>query len=103
MTLLGFIGPQEIILILIIGLFAFILPIIALVDILSNKFEGNNKLIWVLVVIFVNLLGAILYFAIGRQQKLPRKKKTCIKLSTGYQINSELILLEGEPDKKILY
>ena len=72
MTLLGFIGPQEIIIILISILLAGILPIIALVDILTNKFEGNNKLIWVLVVIFVYMLGAILYFLIGRKQRLPK-------------------------------
>lgn len=69
MTYLGMIGPWQIIIIA----FAFlgIIPtIIALIDILKNKFEGNNKLIWVLVVLFFNLIGAILYFTIGRKQKI---------------------------------
>ncbi len=70
MTLLGFIGPQEIILILIISLFLFILPIIALVDIIRNEFTGNNKIVWVLIVIFFNIIGSILYFLMGKNQKV---------------------------------
>lgn len=64
------IGAWQSILIL-ITLFIFILPsIIALVDILRNEFTSNNKLVWVLVVLLGNFLGAILYFIIGRKQKL---------------------------------
>lgn len=70
MILLGFIGPQEIILLLLLSVFLFILPIIALVDIVKNEFEGNNKIVWVLIVIFFNIIGSILYFLIGRKQKL---------------------------------
>ena len=50
--------------------FIFILPIIALIDILKSDFKGNDKLIWVLVVIFLSLLGVLLYYTIGRQQKI---------------------------------
>lgn len=67
MILLGFIGPQEILLVLLFGL---ILPIAAIVDIVRNDFEGNNKLIWVLIVIFFNIIGSVLYFLIGRKQRL---------------------------------
>lgn len=70
MVPLGFIGPQETVIILLISLFLMIFPLIALIDILRSDFEGNNKLIWVIVVIFFNLLGSILYFLIGRNQKL---------------------------------
>ena len=41
-----------------------------LVDILKNKFEQNDKLIWVLVVIFIPILGSILYLFIGRNKKI---------------------------------
>jgi uncharacterized membrane protein YdjX (TVP38/TMEM64 family) len=44
--------------------------IIALVDILRHQFTGNNKLIWTLVVLFTSIIGALLYFYIGRKQKL---------------------------------
>lgn len=69
MILLGFVGPQEII-ILLLGLLLFVLPVIALVDIIRNEFTGNNKLIWVLIVIFFNILGSILYFIMGKNQKI---------------------------------
>lgn len=63
------IGPFQLIIIL-ITLFIFVIPtIIALVDILRNEFIGNNKTVWVLVVLFGSILGAILYFIIGRKQK----------------------------------
>lgn len=55
---------------LLIFLAIFIIWLIALVDILRSEFTGYNKIIWLLVVLFVPLLGAILYFIIGRKQKL---------------------------------
>lgn len=63
------IGSWQIILIL-IAVLGIIPTIIALIDILKNKFEENNKIIWVLVVLFFNFIGAILYFTIGRKQKI---------------------------------
>jgi hypothetical protein len=70
MNLLAFIGLQELIVILLIVPVFLIIPIIALVDILKNEFTGNNKLIWVLVVLLSWIIGAILYFFIGRKQKI---------------------------------
>ncbi|MEM1973528.1 MAG: PLD nuclease N-terminal domain-containing protein [Thermoplasmata archaeon] len=66
-------GSSEIV---ILGL-TFLIPIVvlifwiwALVDIIRSEFPGSNKVIWILVVIFVPLIGMILYFLIGRKQKL---------------------------------
>ncbi len=73
MQILGFIGPQEIIIILLIVPIFLIIPIVALVDILKSEFEGNNKIIWVLVLLFLWIIGAILYFIIGRDQKIKKK------------------------------
>ncbi len=69
MIYLGMIGPWQII-ILTFVLLGIIPTIIALIDILKSKFNGNDKIVWVLVVLFFNLIGAILYFTIGRKQKL---------------------------------
>jgi hypothetical protein len=56
-------------------MFFFLVPwIVALVDISSNEFTGNNKLTWVLVVALTGILGALLYFIIGLRQKLPKDK-----------------------------
>lgn len=70
--LLGFMGSQEIVIILLVSLVLFVIPIIALVDILKNDFKGNNKLIWVLVILLTWLLGAVLYYFIGRKQKIDK-------------------------------
>ena len=70
MQLVGFIGPMEIILVLSVSLVMFVIPIIALIDILRSEFVGNNKLIWVLVILLTWILGAILYYFIGRKQKI---------------------------------
>ncbi|HKL32238.1 MAG TPA: PLD nuclease N-terminal domain-containing protein [Tangfeifania sp.] len=72
MMLLGFMGPQEIVIVLLVSLVMFVIPIIALIDILRNDFEGNNKIIWVIVILLTWLLGAILYYFIGRQQKVEK-------------------------------
>jgi hypothetical protein len=50
----------------------FALWLIALVDVLRNEFTGNNKIVWLLTVIFVPLIGAIAYFFIGRKQRVAR-------------------------------
>lgn len=70
MNIAGFIGSQELIIILLVSSVMFVLPIIALVDILKNEFEGNNKLIWVIVILLSWFIGAVLYYFIGRKQKL---------------------------------
>jgi hypothetical protein len=51
---------------------AFMFWIWALVDILKNEFTGSNKLIWILAVIMVPMIGMILYWFIGREQRIPR-------------------------------
>jgi len=68
MTLLGIISGAEIIILIL--LFVLLLPFIALVDILKSKFEGNTKVIWVIVVIFFPVIGTFLYFLIGKNQKI---------------------------------
>jgi hypothetical protein len=45
--------------------------LIAAIDILKNRFESDmDKLIWILVVLFVSLIGPILYWCIGTKQKV---------------------------------
>lgn len=64
---MGNLGFQELVLILIV----LLLPVIALIDILKSSFrESVNKIVWVLVVILLPILGTILYFAIGRNQRI---------------------------------
>jgi hypothetical protein len=41
-----------------------------LIDALRYEFSGQNKVIWILSIIFLNLLGSILYVIIGRKQRI---------------------------------
>nr|WP_313800047.1 PLD nuclease N-terminal domain-containing protein [uncultured Allomuricauda sp.] len=66
MIQLGMIGPWQIMLILC----GFLIPIIALIDVIRNDFKKNNKIVWILVILFTNLLGVILYFIFGTSQKI---------------------------------
>ena len=52
----------------IIALF-FLLPFIAIIDILNSKFEGNDSILMALIVIFIPF-GAILYFFIAPSRKI---------------------------------
>ena len=73
METLGFVSSGELMLIFLIAISGLIflgLALIALLDVLRNEFTGNNKLIWVLVILFLQPIGAILYFIIGRQNKI---------------------------------
>ncbi|GHA74729.1 PLDc N-terminal domain-containing protein [Pontibacter akesuensis] len=43
----------------------------ALIDVLRSDFKsGTDKLVWVVAIIFVPLLGALLYLLFGRSQKV---------------------------------
>lgn len=59
---------------IIVSVFLFLptlLWIITLVDILKSNFkDSNNKILWVLVVILLPVIGSILYFIIGKNQKI---------------------------------
>ena len=64
------IASTELTLILFIVLILLILPLICVIDIVKNQFGGNDKLVWVIVVIFLPIIGALLYLLIGRKQKI---------------------------------
>jgi hypothetical protein len=46
-----------------------ILPIIAIIDIVNSKFQGNDALLMVLIVIFIPF-GSILYFVLAPSRKI---------------------------------
>jgi hypothetical protein len=54
----------------------FIIWLLALIDILRSEFSGSNKLIWFLTVTFLPLIGSILYFFIGDNQKIKHPVST---------------------------
>lgn len=49
--------------------------IYAIVDIARAEFEGDNKMIWLLIVILVGFIGALIYFMVGRSKKITKEEK----------------------------
>lgn len=39
-----------------------------LIDCLMREFNGSDKIVWVLVIIFLSIIGALIYFFVGRKQ-----------------------------------
>lgn len=66
MITLGMVGPWQWIIII----FGVLIPIIVLIDVIRNDFTKNNKLIWILVILFTGLIGTLLYLMFGTQQKI---------------------------------
>ncbi|WP_071459560.1 PLD nuclease N-terminal domain-containing protein [Bacillus massilinigeriensis] len=48
-----------------------VLIFIALVDLYHHRKTRKNILMWTLLILFCNTIGAILYFAVGRKDDFP--------------------------------
>ena len=52
-------------------LLGFLIWVWALIHMLTNQsLQGTDKIVWVLVIIFLNVLGAILYFLLSPTMRL---------------------------------
>ena len=71
MTFLFLFGGGLIVTLMVI-LFIFLFPLLALISVLMNDFQGNEKIMWVLIIIFLPFLGSLLYFLIGRDKRINR-------------------------------
>ncbi|MBD98895.1 MAG: hypothetical protein CMO34_03550 [Verrucomicrobia bacterium] len=59
--------------VLFVGLMAILLPIIAIIDILRYEFRTESiKIVWVIVIFFIPLMGSILYFVMGKNDKIQK-------------------------------
>ena len=61
-----------IIITLLVVLFIFLIPLLALISALMSDFPGNEKILWVLIILLLPFLGSVLYFLIGRNQRISR-------------------------------
>ena len=66
---------MEVVLVGLIYLGIIVFWLWSLIDILKSDFQGSGKIVWLLVVFFLSLLGSILYFFIGRKQKINELNK----------------------------
>lgn len=71
MTFLFLLGGGILITVLLVLFFA-LLPLVALISALMGEFPGNEKILWVLLIIFLPFLGSVLYFIIGTGQRIRR-------------------------------
>jgi len=46
-------------------LLVFLFPLAALISALTGNFPGNEKILWVVVILFLPFLGSLLYVLIG--------------------------------------
>ncbi len=71
MMVFGLGGAELTILFLVISV--LLLPVIALIDVVRNDFQrDNDKIIWVLIILFLPFLGSMAYFFVGVNQKVNR-------------------------------
>lgn len=56
---------------MIIGLGCALIWVLALIEVVRSEFQTKeDRIIWLLLVILLPLVGTILYFAIGRKQRI---------------------------------
>ena len=55
---------------LLVILFIILFPLFALISALTGQFPGNEKIMWVLIILFLPFLGSLLYFLIGINQRM---------------------------------
>ena len=51
-----------------LGLIVLILDIIAIVRVVQSRNSSGYKLLWILLILFLPVLGMILYFVLGSKQ-----------------------------------
>jgi hypothetical protein len=71
MTFIFLFGGGLIITLMVI-LFIFLFPLLALISVLMNDFQGHEKIMWVVIIIILPFLGSLLYFLIGRDKRINR-------------------------------
>ena len=61
------IGLPILLALILLGIGAFIFWIWMLIDCLASNRPGLEKLLWFILIFFFHILGALLYFLVGRQ------------------------------------
>lgn len=54
---------------------AFVFWLWMLIDCLRRKIDIGDKILWLLVILFANIIGAILYFVLIRRSSKKRKRR----------------------------
>lgn len=55
----------------VIGIAIFAIWVWSLIDVIRGNFRGeNDKLIWILVIVLGGIIGSVIYFFVGRKNKI---------------------------------
>lgn len=58
-------------LLIIVNILGFVFWVWTIIDCATNEpSEGNDKIIWILIIIFTNWLGALIYFLVRRPTRI---------------------------------
>lgn len=52
----------------ILGLIILILDIVAIVDVLKSSMDTGKQALWIILIIFLPVVGMVLYFLIGKKK-----------------------------------
>lgn len=52
----------------IVGFLVIVLDIIAIVDALQSSMDTNKKTLWIILILFLPVIGMVLYFLMGKKQ-----------------------------------
>lgn len=50
-----------------LSILVFVVDVIIVMEILRSKKDNEKKLLWIILVVFLPVLGPVLYFVIGRK------------------------------------
>lgn len=59
----------SIVTIVLLSVALLLLPILALIHLLSSNYRGRGKILWLLVILFLPFLGSVLYFIMGKRYR----------------------------------
>ncbi|HTA16156.1 MAG TPA: PLDc N-terminal domain-containing protein [bacterium] len=68
LALLGVLGALTMIAFHLSGLVVLLLDVIAVIEIVKSRDDGTKKAIWILMIIFLPVLGLLLWFFLGRKR-----------------------------------
>ena len=53
---------------MLVGLVVLVLDIIAIVDVVKNSIDTGKKALWIILILFLPVIGMVLYFFIGKKK-----------------------------------
>ncbi|MBF0384346.1 MAG: PLDc_N domain-containing protein [Candidatus Omnitrophica bacterium] len=52
----------------ILGFIVMILDIVAIMDVLKSSIDTGKKALWIILILFLPVIGMVVYFLIGKKQ-----------------------------------